>query len=77
VYNEVRALKEVERFLESPTILLNIHDTRLDDIIDTILNKLIANNQGIIVQEDEARNAFFTKDSGKISALNDLYCSRS
>ncbi|KAK3732600.1 hypothetical protein QZH41_016075 [Actinostola sp. cb2023] len=46
VYNEVRALKEVERFLNNPTVLLNIQENQLDDIIEAMLNKLIANNDG-------------------------------
>ncbi|XP_031558836.1 sodium bicarbonate transporter-like protein 11 [Actinia tenebrosa] len=63
IYTEIRALKDIERFLESPTLLLNVHETRLEDIMDVVLKTLITKNEGSGIDLVTAREAFFTKDS--------------
>lgn len=61
---EIRAAKDVEIFLERPTLLLELHETSLQGIVDTMLNKMIADSDGEDIDFDTARMAFFTHDSG-------------
>ncbi|EDO41502.1 predicted protein [Nematostella vectensis] len=42
---EVRARKDIDRFLEKPTVLLNVHKTKIEDIIDLMLDKIIEDKQ--------------------------------
>ncbi|EDO40611.1 predicted protein, partial [Nematostella vectensis] len=60
---EVRARKDIDRFLEKPTVLLNVHKTKIEDIIDLMLDKIIEDKQLQKVNFSAARTAFFTKDS--------------
>lgn len=62
---EIRAAKDVETFLERPTLLLGLQETSLQGIIDKMLEKLISVIGGDDIDFEEARMAFFTHDSGK------------
>lgn len=60
---EIRAAKDVETFLERPTLLLGLHETSLQGIIDAMLKKLITVIGGEDIDFEEARLSFFTHDS--------------
>lgn len=62
---EIRASKDVEIFLERPTLLLDLQETSLQGIIDAMLQKMITGADAKYISFDQARMAFFTKDSGK------------
>ena len=62
---EIRAAKDVEIFLERPTLLLGLHETSLQGIVDKMLEKLISVIGGEDIDFENARMAFFTHDSGK------------
>ena len=62
---EIRAAKDVETFLERPTLLLGLHETSLQGIVDKMLEKLISVIGGEDIDFEDARMAFFTHDSGK------------
>lgn len=62
---EVRAAKDVETFLERPTLLLGLHETSLQGIVDKMLEKLICVIGGEDIDFEDARMAFYTHDSGK------------
>ena len=62
---EIRAAKDVETFLERPTLLLGLHETSLQGIIDAMLKKLITVIGGEDIDFEEARLSFFTHDSGE------------
>ena len=62
---EIRAAKDVEIFLERPTLLLGLHETSLQGIVDAMLQKVIANTGGEDINFEQARVAFFTHDSGQ------------
>lgn len=60
---EIRAAKDVEIFLVRPTLLLGLHETSLQGIVDAMLTKMITDADGEDINFDEARMAFFTHDS--------------
>lgn len=60
---EIRASKDVEIFLERPTLLLDLQETSLQGIIDAMLQKMITGADAKYISFDQARMAFFTKDS--------------
>ncbi|XP_020617699.1 sodium bicarbonate transporter-like protein 11 isoform X1 [Orbicella faveolata] len=60
---EIRAAKDVETFLERPTLLLGLHETSLQGIVDKMLEKLISVIGGEDIDFEDARMAFFTHDS--------------
>ncbi|XP_078353100.1 solute carrier family 4 member 11-like isoform X2 [Oculina patagonica] len=60
---EIRAAKDVETFLERPTLLLALHETSLQGIVDKMLEKLISVIGDEDIDFEEARMAFFTHDS--------------
>ncbi|XP_031566650.1 sodium bicarbonate transporter-like protein 11 [Actinia tenebrosa] len=60
---EVRALRDIERFLANPTILLNVCVTALEEIMDIMMEKLISKLRGCSISLKKAKNAFFSKDS--------------
>ena len=62
-YHEVRAEKDVERFVNNPTILLDLHQSTPLGIVDAMLTKLME-NEHIDCDLSEARAHFFRKDSG-------------
>ena len=72
---EIRAAKDVETFLERPTLLLGLHETSLQGIVDKMLEKLISVIGGEDIDFEDARMAFFTHDSGKANTryLNDFF----
>lgn len=61
---EIRAAKDVEIFLVRPTLLLGLHETSLQGIVDAMLTKMITDADGEDINFDEACMAFFTHDSG-------------
>ena len=60
---EIRAAKDVETFLERPTLLLGLNETSLQGIVDKIL-ELISVIGGDDIDFEEARMAFVAHDSG-------------
>lgn len=60
---EIRAAKDVETFLDRPTLLLGLHETSLQGIVDKMLEKLISVIGGEDIDFEDARMAFFTHDS--------------
>ncbi|XP_052090408.1 solute carrier family 4 member 11-like isoform X1 [Mytilus californianus] len=61
---EIRAYKDVEDFLNSTLLLLNLQQTGLTEIIDAMLKKLHENSdEGSQFTLEEARHAIFTQDS--------------
>ena len=62
---EIRAAKDVEIFLERPTLLLGLQETSLQGIIDAMLQKMITREDAKDINFDQARMAFFTSDSGE------------
>lgn len=60
---EIRAAKDVEIFLERPTLLLGLQETSLQGIIDAMLQKMITREDAKDINFDQARMAFFTSDS--------------
>ena len=71
-YHEVRAEKDVERFVSNPTILLDLHQTSPIDIVDTMLIKL-KEQEKIDCSVSEAREQIFVKDSGKFKCFDFSY----
>ena len=68
---EIRAAKDVEIFLERPTLLLGVHETSLQGIVDKMLEKLISVIGGEDIDFEDARMAFFTHDSGKANQVSE------
>jgi len=60
---EVRAAKDVETFLERPALLLGLHETSLQGIVDKMLEKLISVTGGEDIDFEDARMAFCTHDT--------------
>lgn len=69
---EVRALRDIERFLANPTILLNVCVTALEEIMDIILEKLISKLHGCRISLRKAKKAFLTKDTS--TYFNTSFC---
>lgn len=62
---EIRAYKDVEDFLNSTLLLLNLQESGLTEIINAMLKKLHENSDdGSEFTLEEARHAIFTQDSG-------------
>ena len=63
---EIRASMDVENFLNSAILLLNLDEASIDAILDRMLRPLIVDNDEP-VSLAEAKRAIFTHDSGKKS----------
>ena len=61
---EIRASMDVENFLNSAILLLNLDEASIDAILDRMLRPLIVDNDEP-VSLAEAKRAIFTHDSGK------------
>lgn len=62
---EIRAAKDIETFLERPTLLLGLQETSLEGIVDAMLKKIITDSEDEDINFEDARIAFFTQDSGQ------------
>ena len=62
--NEVRAHMDIKKFLNNTVLLLDLHETSLDAIIDEMLHKLLDTPESKLAF-DQARSALFTHDNGK------------
>lgn len=62
-HEEIRAAKDIETFLERPTLLLDLHETSLEGIVDAMLKKMITDSDVEDINFEDARMAFFTHDS--------------
>lgn len=60
---EIRAAKDIETFLERPTLLLGLQETSLEGIVDAMLKKIITDSEDEDINFEDARIAFFTQDS--------------
>ncbi|XP_073259090.1 solute carrier family 4 member 11-like isoform X2 [Porites lutea] len=60
---EIRAAKDIETFLERPTLLLGLQETSLEGIVDAMLKKIITDAEDEDINFEDARIAFFTQDS--------------
>ncbi|XP_071087191.1 solute carrier family 4 member 11-like isoform X1 [Haliotis cracherodii] len=58
--NEVRATMDVQKFLNNTVLLLDIHHSNLDVIVDDILKKMLGTDSPI--SSDQAKSALFTTD---------------
>ena len=61
---EIRASMDVENFLNSAILLLNLDEASIDAILDRMLRPLIVDNDEPVTMA-EAKRAIFTHDSGK------------
>ena len=61
---EIRASLDVENFLNSAILLLNLDEASIDAILDRMLRPLIVDNDEPVTMA-EAKRAIFTHDSGR------------
>ncbi|KAL5012177.1 hypothetical protein ScPMuIL_010728 [Solemya velum] len=59
--NEVRASKDVQRFLDNTVLLLDLNKSGMDEIINEILHKMLDSTESQI-SFDQSRTALFTHD---------------
>ncbi len=62
---EIRASLDVENFLNSAILLLNLDEASIDAILDRMLRPLIVDNDEPVTMA-EAKRAIFTHDSGML-----------
>ena len=61
---EVRALRDVESFLDSTLLILDLQKSNLHDILSAMLHKLKASNDAEDFSVADAMEALLTQDSG-------------
>ena len=66
--SEVRATLDVENFIERARLALDIHETTLDSIFDSMLHNLLDRDEPECAVSD-AKRALFTQDSGTQSSV--------
>ena len=71
---EIRASLDIENFLNQAVIVLDIDATSLNDIVETILHKLLDEDEPKCTL-DEAKGALFTHDNGGSSQGIYMYSS--
>ena len=67
---EIRASMDVEKFLNQAVLLLGLHETSIDNILDRMLEKLLSANDEPNVTIEDAKKAIFIHDSGKLMWRN-------
>ena len=73
---EIRASLDVENFLNSAVLLLDMADTSLDSILDRMLGPLITKTDEPNASVADAKKAIFIHDSGETPATH-IYKSKS
>ncbi|XP_067663108.1 solute carrier family 4 member 11-like isoform X2 [Haliotis asinina] len=58
--NEVRATMDVQKFLNNTVLLLDVHHSNLDEIVDDILKKMLGTDSP--TSSDQAKSSLFTTD---------------
>jgi len=61
---EIRAHLDVEQFLSQAQLLLDVHETNVEKILDNMLHHLLDKDEPIDVAFNEAKKVIFTHDSG-------------
>ncbi|XP_055956150.1 solute carrier family 4 member 11 isoform X2 [Patella vulgata] len=65
-YTEVRALRDVQSYMENAVLLLNVHAASLQDIIEQMLDKVLGSVKRPKFTIETAKDAIFTSNSGAI-----------
>ncbi|KAK3731064.1 hypothetical protein QZH41_019224, partial [Actinostola sp. cb2023] len=60
---EVRGIRDIERFLERPTVLLDVHERSVEEIMDAMLKSMKINNDGSMIDLTSARDELLTNGS--------------
>ncbi|XP_067678209.1 solute carrier family 4 member 11-like isoform X1 [Haliotis asinina] len=61
---EVRASLDVESYLKDATLMLDLHETGMQEIVNTMLNRVIKNQDNPEFDIAEAKASLYTADSG-------------
>lgn len=64
--SEVRATMDIEHFLQTAVLLIDVQETSLEGITDLLLEKVLAHDEPLC-SINEARSILFTHDTGKYS----------
>ncbi|ESP04405.1 hypothetical protein LOTGIDRAFT_136234, partial [Lottia gigantea] len=64
--NEVRATRDVQKFLKKTVLLLDLEKTNMDEIIDEIVNKMLKSESTKNSSLEQTKSAIFTHDFGML-----------
>ena len=68
--SEVRASMDVSHFIRQAQLLLDVDETSVEGVLDRMLKALL--DQEPLTSAEEAKNALFVKDSGKLGISGGL-----
>lgn len=68
---EVRGIRDIENFLDRPTVLLNVHERGVEEIVDLMLKKMNVANDGSVIDLSSANalKELFTKGSSEFKTM--------
>ncbi len=63
---EVRATMDVENYLNQATLILDLHEHSVEDILNQMLSRMLKNEEKDFNEAlEDAKKSLFTHDSGK------------
>ena len=63
--SEVRATMDIEHFLQTAVLLIDVQETSLEGITDLLLEEVLTTQDEPLCTKNEAKSILFTHDTGK------------